>query len=674
MFRHPAQRDAQTIQRVAAAFPTTVTAPDGTQTITQTNGLVSTFTDARENVTTTRNDVWGRVASIEPPTGPSVAYTYDELNRIKTVTRGGATTNLYYDAAGRKTAMSDPDMGNWSYTYDALGNLKTQTDARGCVLTLSYDNLNRLTNKSSSGAGCGTQVNTSYTYDVGPNGIGRRTGMTDASSSSFWSYDARGHLKTETVMGYTTEWEYNAADMPIRMTYPDGEEVTYGYDARMLLNTLAGDSTYVTSTAYDSTGRIDLRTFGNSTRTDYGYYPWTAEGGRLQYLKSGTAGSPTSLQDLSYAYDAVGNIETITNTLASETNSYGYDALNRLTSWTLNGVTENYGYNSATGNLETKAGVTLQYNDAAHVHAVTSASDQSTVNSYQYDANGNQTTRVIGSDTFTLLYDAENRLVEVKKNSVSIATFVYDGDGKRVKSIIGSETTLFIGSHYEVTNGVATKYYLAGTSRIAMRKDGTLSYFLSDHLGSTSLTTDSTGSLMFEQRYKPWGETRYTTPNASAVSEYQYTGQFSDSYINLLWYGSRHYDPALGRFISPDSIVPGLDNPQAWDRFSYTFNNPVRYVDPDGHNPIPLIILLIVGAVALTADNPLPDISAPVREAINEIKGSAPTDADALVTMFTTDNLPGNTPTERLNVILDATSNGPFAHFEILGQIQVETK
>ncbi len=515
-----------------------------------------------------------------------------------------------------------------------------------------------------------------YTYDSGVNGKGRRTGMTDASGSTAWSYDARGRMlsesKTLTSAGtFKTAWTYNSADLPLTMTYPGGssgqagEVVTYGYNSRMLLNSLTGDSNYVTSTVYDSAGRIDLRTFGNNTQTDYTYYPWTAEGGRLQYLKSGTAGSPASLQDLSYAYDAVGNIETITNTLASETNSYGYDALNRLTSWTLNGVTETYGYNSATGNLETKAGVTLQYNDAAHVHAVTSASDQSTVNSYQYDANGNQTTRVIGSDTFTLLYDAENRLVEVKKNSVSIATFVYDGDGKRVKSIIGSETTLFIGSHYEVTNGVATKYYLAGTSRIAMRKDGTLSYFLSDHLGSTSLTTDSTGSLMFEQRYKPWGETRYTTPNASAVSEYQYTGQFSDSYINLLWYGSRHYDPALGRFISPDSIVPGLDNPQAWDRFSYTFNNPVRYVDPDGHNPIPLIILLIVGAVALTADNPLPDISAPVREAINEIKGSAPTDADALVTMFTTDNLPGNTPTERLNVILDATSNGPFVHFEI---------
>ena len=73
----------------------------------------------------------------------------------------------------------------------------------------------------------------------------------------------------------------------------------------------------------------------------------------------------------------------------------------------------------------------LNYNDTDHDHAVTHIG---TTQKYWYDANGNQTTRIVGSDTFTLIYDAENRLVEVKKNSVSMATFVYDGDGRRVKS------------------------------------------------------------------------------------------------------------------------------------------------------------------------------------------------------------------------------------------------
>jgi RHS repeat-associated protein len=87
------------------------------------------------------------------------------------------------------------------------------------------------------------------------------------------------------------------------------------------------------------------------------------------------------------------------------------------------------------------------------------------------------------------------------------------------------------------------------------------------------------------------GEVRYSWKSNPASSpayeqtKYQYTGQYSDSYINLLWYGSRHYDPELGRFIQPDTIIPDPSNSQGWDRFSYAFNNPVTLTDPDGHWP-----------------------------------------------------------------------------------------
>ena len=73
---------------------------------------------------------------------------------------------------------------------------------------------------------------------------------------------------------------------------------------------------------------------------------------------------------------------------------------------------ESYAYNATTGNLEIKAGVGYTY-DANHPHAVTIAGG----NNYGYDANGNQIIRNIGSDSFALLYDAENRLVEVKKTA-----------------------------------------------------------------------------------------------------------------------------------------------------------------------------------------------------------------------------------------------------------------
>jgi YD repeat-containing protein len=181
-------------------------------------------------------------------------------------------------------------------------------------------------------------------------------------------------------------------------------------------------------------------------------------------------------------------------------------------------------------------------------------------NTYEYDCNGNQILREIGTDDYELIYDVENHLVEVKKNSVRIATFVYDGDGRRVKSVVDGETVLFIGGHYEIENPGSgqqvSKYYFAGTTRIAMRKytipqSMTVEYLLGDHLGSTSITTDANRAKVSELRYKPWGEVRYswtaglsTTP-AYKLADYTFTGQYSDSYINLLWYDTRHYNDKL---------------------------------------------------------------------------------------------------------------------------------
>ena len=126
-----------------------------------------------------------------------------------------------------------------------------------------------------------------------------------------------------------------------------------------------------------------------------------------------------------------------------------------------------------------------------------------------------------------------NRLIEVKKNSVSMATFVYNGDGQRVKSVmttnLGSTTTYFAGAHYEVVEGYTgtqvNKYYYAGSQRIAMRSNGTLYFMLGDHLGSTSLITFANGNVVSETRYKAWGETRYAS--GTSPTNYTFTGQYS---------------------------------------------------------------------------------------------------------------------------------------------------
>ena len=318
------------------------------------------------------------------------------------------------------------------------------------------------------------------------------------------------------------------------------------------------------------------------TQTDQ-YYPWNQQGGRLYGITAVHIPDQTNVQALNYGYDLGGNITTISDNVNSEVQSYGYDALNRLTSWTLNnGQPENYGYSDTTGNLSSKAGVTLQYTDGNHDHAVT----QTNNNPYAtYDANGNQVTRVWNGQTYTQTYDTENRLVSVKIGQTTIASFVYDGDGNRVQSIIGSTTTTFVGNYYEVSGENITQYYYAGTQRVAMRKDGTLTFMLSDQLGSTSVTTDSSGQNPTTLEYDPWGGTRFASKdgngNDNTPTNYRYTGQRQEPSFGLYFYQARWYDPATGRFAQADSVVP--NGVQGYDRYAYVNNDPINATDPTGH-------------------------------------------------------------------------------------------
>jgi RHS repeat-associated protein len=155
----------------------------------------------------------------------------------------------------------------------------------------------------------------------------------------------------------------------------------------------------------------------------------------------------------------------------------------------------------------------------------------------------------------------------------------------------------YLGNYFEWSGSTSTmkKYYSAGSLRLAMRTgSGTgttgLLWLLGDHLGSTSKAANPNGTLYSgsEQRYKPWGEKRFPAGSSTAPTTYRYTGQRQEKDLGgvdgLYFYQSRWYDPALGRWLSPDTIVPeGVQGTQAWDRYAYSNNSPVVYSDPTGH-------------------------------------------------------------------------------------------
>jgi RHS repeat-associated protein len=230
--------------------------------------------------------------------------------------------------------------------------------------------------------------------------------------------------------------------------------------------------------------------------------------------------------------------------------------------------TQSYTYN-AIGNILTMNGNNYSYNDSAHKHAVTHLNAALYA---AYDANGNMVTR----GTQTLTWDAENRPVSVNSTS-----FIYDGDGNRVIKTEGGQTTLYINRFMEVNLNTSTNtsYYFLGQTMIAMSENATLKYIHQDSLGSSSVMSGSNGTWLGTIKYAPFGGTRSVT--GTIATDKLFTGQILDD-TGLYYYNARYYDCTIGRFISPDTVIPNPSNPQCFNRYSYCLNNPLKYTDPSG--------------------------------------------------------------------------------------------
>jgi RHS repeat-associated protein len=126
-----------------------------------------------------------------------------------------------------------------------------------------------------------------------------------------------------------------------------------------------------------------------------------------------------------------------------------------------------------------------------------------------------------------------------------------------------------------------TKYYFHGNERVAMRRGDQVYYLQGDHLGSTALVTDAAGNVVSEVRYQPYGQERWST--GVSPTDFGFTSQRAEAGFGLMDYNARYYSPALGRFISPDTLVPEPANPQSLNRYSYVYSNPLKYTDPSGH-------------------------------------------------------------------------------------------
>jgi RHS repeat-associated protein len=322
-------------------------------------------------------------------------------------------------------------------------------------------------------------------------------------------------------------------------------------------------------------------------------------------------------------YDNVGNVLGLSTVVPTqgggsmtENEAFCYDALNRLmwagnsgtptggdhcmappTGTTLPAYSQAYNYD----NLDRMGGNTsgvYTYGDPNHVHAVTSVS--SVPNPYAaYDAMGNMICR--NTDTTTahtcggssptgalMNYDPQGQLASwtAPSGTVGSAHYLYDNEGNRVltNSSNASSTTdtiYFDGYTETVLSGgttTTTKYYNLNGSRIAVRTGSTLSYLVSDPLGSNTVALNSTGQVIGLQHYSPYGTVDYSW--GSMPTSYNYAGERLDGQTGLLYYNFRYYDPVSGRFVRADVAQ---NNTSGMDPYAYVGDNPESRNDPTGH-------------------------------------------------------------------------------------------
>jgi RHS repeat-associated protein len=224
-----------------------------------------------------------------------------------------------------------------------------------------------------------------------------------------------------------------------------------------------------------------------------------------------------------------------------------------------------------------------------------------------------------GTATTSYSYDYANRLIAILYNNATTSQYGYDAFGARVYQISASTsvaTTTYpfkffsIASTTNSSNNFATstEYAFNGDSLLATVdqafKNGAAtgtaqtSYIHPDHLGSTNVITNASGTVIFTKDYYPYGSERISSGSASLKRGY--IDQFSDT-SGLLYLQARYADPSRGQFLSEDSTFLALGNqdqlkqlsqqeqqeflsdPQQLNSYSYGQDNPITRKDPTGN-------------------------------------------------------------------------------------------
>jgi hypothetical protein len=383
-----------------------------------------------------------------------------------------------------------------------------------------------------------------------------RTGMSDGSGQTAWSFDPAGHIIAERrTIGTVTEstsYAYNVDGSAASITYPSGRVVFYSYNnAQQPVSVVDGTNgtNYVTGATYAPHGQLASAVHGQVSGGFAGITETYTYNNRLQIATHRASSSAGTALDHTYSYGAAnnGNISSITNNLnTGRSQSFTYDNMNRLASAQSQATTgadcwgDSYGYDRY-GNL-----LTMTVTKCTAQNLSVSVDGSNHIIGMNYDAAGNLT----GDGTLTYSWDGENRL----KNTAG-TSYTFDGDSLRLMkgtndlywySAATCKHPLFGRS---TSAGAYTDEFVHFNGQAVGYIDNTggqTYHIVNDHLGSARVMTSATGVTKFDADYYPQGTPRVVTGTKDVVLKFQ--GKQLDTESGLT-NAKRMYSPTLARFL-----------------------------------------------------------------------------------------------------------------------------
>ncbi|MFC5663113.1 RHS repeat-associated core domain-containing protein [Kitasatospora misakiensis] len=583
--------------------------------------------DPDAGTSTVTYDTAGRVAGSTDARGQSVVSTYDLLGR---------PTGTYKDSVSPANRLT-------GHTYDTVAKGKPATSTRyvggqsGAAYTTAVTAMDTAyrptkTTVTIPGSEVGQANPLTFTYQAVYNPI---TGALTKQSlpavgdlfneTVTYNYEAYGLLHDIGGLGgiaYDVQSDYDA----------------YGRNIRSTMNPY-GTQIVTTNTFDESTGRpisqfVDKQTAttGSVQQTTYAYN----QVGRITAIRSIPDNTPSATDLQCFSYDYLGRLTTAwsdTGRLYQEPNpvvggqgrctndtptsgaqaparttvggsapywqSYQYDLTGNRTGMvahdpggdTSRDVTTTQTFpNAGTRNTPTAAPGTGGGTGGPHALLTSTnrvGGDNPTTSTAQYDAAGHTTAITDTAGTTTLTWNGEDRLESLTKTGSGATTYVYDADGSQLVRRNPGKTTINLANGDELVYDTVTKsltasryYSIPGGITLVRQGGNVLTYQFADHHGSNSLAINAKTLAENRRPTDPFGNPRGNQPSIWA-GDHGFVGGTKDDVTGLTNLGARQYQPTTGRFLSLDPVLDAGD-PQQWNGYAYSENDPVNKSDPSG--------------------------------------------------------------------------------------------